>query len=441
MMKKQEDYKAILDSISDGVFTVDRDWKITSFNNAAEFITGIRSSDAIGSYCSEVFRSSLCGEKCALQKTLKEGKPIINKSCYFINYQGEKIPITLSTAVLKNASGQIIGGAETFRDMSEIEALKEQLNSISSCYNLNSSSPIMQKVYELIKVVAPTDSTVLINGATGTGKEVAARTIHEKSDRRREPFVAVNCAALPENLLESALFGHKRGAFTGAIENKKGLFSRAGKGTLFLDEIGDISEALQIRLLRVLQEHEYEPLGSTKPLRTEARIITATNKNLKQLIENGTFRQDLYYRLNVINIDLPLLRERVEDIIRFAELFMERFNKKHRKHISGINKEALSILLHYSWPGNIRELENTIERACIVCNETQITIKCFSDEIMTNVPERKTEQMLMISKQNTEKDIIVKTLEQTNNKLAAAKKLGIHKTTLFRKIKKYGIKK
>jgi len=441
-MKEQQDYEAILDSISDGVFTVDEKWCITSFNRAAENITGVSKEEAIGSSCSEVLRSSICGSECALRQTLEDGTPIINRGCYFINSMGEQIPITLSTAVLKNSDGQVIGGAETFRDISEIESLKKQLSAESYTGKIQSNSPEMQSILQLMNLVAPTSSTILIYGDTGTGKEVATRTIHELSCRNKEPFVAVNCAALPENLLESILFGHKKGAFTGAVENQEGLFSRTGKGTLFLDEIGDISQALQVRLLRVLQEHEYESLGGNRTIQTEARIIAATNRNLKQLIKEGAFREDLYYRLNVINFTLPPLRERKDDIPHLSYHFIERFNKIHNKNISGFSSDALSLLIAYSWPGNIRELENVIERSCILCGGDTIRLSDFPEEISGNKKPRIVDKKLLERRENAEKDSILSALKKTgNNKLAAAELLGIHKTTLFRKIKKYGIGK
>lgn len=437
-MHEHEDYKAILESISDGVFTVDNEWRITSFNRAAEHITGISRDEAIGSFCSEVFRSSLCGNSCALRKTLETEEPVINKSCYFIDSSGNRIPITLSTALFRNSAGDILGGAETFRDLSELEKLREQLQASPKDAILHSKSPSMQEVSHLVEVSAPYSSSILICGETGTGKEVLARTIHELSPRQKEPFVAVNCAALPENLLESALFGHKRGAFTGAVEDKAGLFFRAGKGTLFLDEIGDVSQALQIRLLRVLQEKEYEPVGSSKSVRSEARIITATNQDLEKLIEEGTFRQDLYYRLNIIKIDLPPLKERPEDIPALIEFFIAAFNKNNEKAVSNISSEAINSLLQYHWPGNIRELQNTIERACVVCHTGEITPICLPSEVRGAIENSR--KSYVEERAEAERELIISTLEQTgNNKVAAAALLGMHKTTLFRKIKRYKI--
>lgn len=426
----------ILNSISDGVFTVDKDWNITSFNRAAEEITGISSKDAIGARCSEVLRSSLCGEDCALHLTIESGKAIINKGCYFINNSGDQIPITISTAVLKDENGKVIGGAETFRDISELERLKQTFSGHYSAGKIASNSSAMQGVLELVEIVAKSSSTVLITGATGTGKEVVSRTIHELSDRKDEPFVAVNCAALPENLLESELFGHVKGAFTGALNNKEGLFASAQKGTLLLDEIGDISPALQVRLLRVLQEKTFTPVGSNKERKSEARIIAATNKGLKKLVDKGEFRADLYYRLNVIKIDMPPLKSRKDDIPLLTEIFIERFKILHNKDINSISPDAMAILQAYNWPGNIRELENTIERACVVCNSNRIRVKCLPDELKGQKVVQSQGIGLYKQRSSAEKESILRALRNSSgNRTAAARELGIHRTTLVRKIK------
>ena len=437
------DNNPILESISDGVFSVDHDWKISSFNRAAEKITGVKRSDALGRYCSEVFRSSLCGEQCALRETLRTGKPIIDKSCYFINSKGKKIPVSLSTAVLKDHLGNIMGGAETFRDIYEIEKLKKQLSKQQKSSLLISHSQAMKPVNAMVDAVATTSATVLITGETGTGKEVTAKALHQLSENNKQPFIGVNCAALPENLLESTLFGHVKGAFTGATDNKQGYFARAANGTLFLDEIGDISPALQVRLLRVLQENEFEPVGAQKTQKTNARIITATNKDLLELVSQGKFREDLYYRLNVIKITLPRLAERFEDIPFLVEIFIARFNQLHNRSIQGISSEALLKLQSYAWPGNIRELENSIERACVLSQDSYLQIDCFTFVTPEKTPikqvEIETQGNLVNNRDESEKLMIIKALEANHSKIATAKALGIHKTTLFRKMKKYKI--
>ena len=432
--------EAILESISDGVFTVDMDWRITSFNRAAEEITGVSREEAIGRRCSEVFRSSMCEAECALQQTLKTGKPIIGKSGYIVDADGTRIPISLSTAVLKDAKGRAIGGAETFRDLSEVEALRRELEGRFRAGDLVSRSPLMQRVFEVLPAVAASTSTVLILGETGTGKELVARTIHDLSPRSDKPFVAVNCGALPDTLLESELFGYKAGAFTGANKDKPGRFAMAKGGTLFLDEIGEVSPALQVRLLRVLQERTYEPLGATRSETADVRVIAATNKDLAERTRQGAFREDLYYRVNVVRVELPPLRRRKEDIPLLVDQFVDRFNRLQRKSVRGVAAEALSLLMAHDWPGNVRELENAVERSFILCGEGFIEIAHLPEELTAHGASRPASSDIQNAHDLLDAQSIHAALERNGyNRLAAAKELGIHKTTLFRRMKKLGI--
>jgi len=291
MMTKQhispEAAAAILDSISDGVFTIDSNWRISEFNKAAENITGIPRQEAIGKPCYEVFRASMCEVDCAMKRTLETGKPVVNQPGFIVDSEGGRIPVSVSTALLKDSAGRIIGGAETFRDLSLVEALRKELTGKYQLGDLVSRSPAMQEIFELVPQVAASFSTVLLCGETGTGKELLARAIHDLSTRREKPFIAVNCGALPDTLLESELFGYKAGAFTGANRDKPGRFDQARGGTIFLDEIGDISQAMQVRLLRVLQERQIEPLGSTAPVNIDVRVLAATHKDLEKMVESG----------------------------------------------------------------------------------------------------------------------------------------------------------
>lgn len=431
---------AILESISDGVFTVDPEWRITSFNRAAEEITGISRRDAIGRLCSEVFRSNMCETDCALRKTLKSGKPVIGRSGYIIDEEGNRIPISLSTAVLKDSSGKVVGGAETFRDLSEVETLRHELEGRFHMGDIVSRSPLMQRLFEVIPTIAVSPSTVLLNGETGTGKELMARTIHSLSKQSKGPFIALNCGALPDTLLESELFGYKAGAFTGATKDKPGRFALAKGGTLFLDEIGEISPALQVRLLRVLQEHCFEPLGGTSSVTTDARIIVATNRDLAELTRNGTFREDLYYRVNVVRIELPPLRRRKEDIPLLVEQFIAKFNHLHHATVRSMASEALSLLMAHDWPGNVRELENVIERAFVLCPDGTIEIPHLPDELTLHGSRSAGPVSLQNARSQMEAQAIQTSLEQNGfNRLATAKALGMHKTTLFRKIRQLGI--
>jgi len=429
----------ILESISDGVFTVDGHWVVTSFNRAAEEITGVSREEAIGKLCSEVFRSSMCEADCALKHTLKTGKQMIGKSCYIIDVKGQRIPISVSTAVLKDARGRIIGGAETFRDLTELEELRLELKGRSHVGELVSRSPLMQRVFEVIPAVAASPSTVLILGETGTGKEVVARTIHALSPRHEGPFIAVNCGALPDTLLESELFGYKSGAFTGARkEGKPGLFEVANKGTLFLDEVESMPMLLQSKLLRVLQNFEITRVGGTKPTKVEVRLICASNQDLKDMVSKKLFRADLYYRLNVIPIYIPPLRERRDDIPYLVHFFLSRYNKKHSTK-KVISKEAMDHLLTYSWPGNVREVANVIERLVVITHGDYIMPNNLPKEIFEKTGKEFIENGLTLKEQldKIEISIIRKAIEKYGSARKAAPHLGMDSTSLTRKLKKY----
>ena len=432
--------ESILESISDGVFTVDLEWRITSFNRAAEQITGIPRKEAIGQRCSDVFRSSMCEADCALKETLRTGRPIIGKSGYVITSDGERIPISLSTAMLRDRRGKLIGGAETFRDLSELEALRQELEGKVRVGELVSHSPLMQRLFDVLPAIAASPSTVLILGETGTGKELVARTIHSLSPRKDGPFIAVNCGALPDTLLESELFGYRSGAFTGATRDKPGRFALAGGGTLLLDEIGEISPALQVRLLRVLQDRTYEPLGATRSEIADVRVIVATNADLALLTHQGTFREDLYYRVNVVRLELPPLRKRKEDIPLLVDKTIERFNRLQRRSVQGLTPEALSLLMAHDWPGNVRELENVIERSFVLCRDTYIDIAHLPEELRTHGGPASAAPGLKHAHHALEAQSIRTALKRNHfNRLATARELGIHKTTLFRRMKKLGI--
>jgi len=430
----------ILESISDGVFTVDRDWRITSFNRAAEEITGVSREEAVGKPCSEVFRASMCEVDCALRHTLETGTPVINKSAFIIDAEGRRIPISVSTALLHDEKGDIVGGAETFRDLSLVEELRKELQGQFQVGDLISRSPSMRRIFDVLPQVAASESTVLIQGETGTGKELLARALHSLSPRRGKPFIAVNCGALPDTLLESELFGYKAGAFTGAERDKPGRFSLADRGTLFLDEIGEISPALQVRLLRVLQERAFEPLGSTQTVSVDVRVIVATNRDLAIQVRKGAFRQDLYYRINVVRIGMPPLRKRKEDIPLLVDYFVTRWNRIQGKSISGVSPEVLSFLMAHDYPGNIRELENIIEHAFVLCAEGRIESHHLPEDFIARVPTRTKRGGMSDTVRAMESQIIREALKRNGyNRLAAARELGIHKSTLFRKMKTLGI--
>lgn len=432
--------EAILESISDGVFTVDSQWRITSFNRAAQRITGVSRKEALGRLCSEVFRCSMCESDCALRETMRTGRPVVGKTGYIVDAEGGRIPVSTSTAVLRDSSGRVTGGVETFRDLSEVEALRRELQGKHSIGGMDSRSPLMQRIFEVLPAVAASPSTVLILGETGTGKEVLARTIHSLGPRNGGPFVAVNCGALPDTLLESELFGYKAGAFTGAVRDKPGRFAAARKGTLFLDEIGEVSPALQVRLLRVLQEKTFEPLGSVSPETSDARIMAATNCDLREKMILGAFREDLYYRINVVRLELPPLRNRREDIPLLVSRFVEKFNLLQDRHVSGISPETLSLFMAHDWPGNIRELENVVERAFILCGDGPIGIEHLPGEMREQLSLPSPSPGSVRAHQILDASLIRAALDRNRqNRDAAARELGIHRSTLFRRMKKLGL--
>ena len=433
-----------LNSMADGVFTIDRNWTITSFNRAAEVITGWPAAQAVGKRCSEVFHASICGKNCAIAESLYTGRAVANRSITLQSRDGEKIPISISASPLTDLDGNIIGGVEIFRELTGLATLRTQLSKKFSFAQMVSNSNAMQRLFAILPEVAASPSTVLISGESGTGKELVARALHHISDRRGMPFVAVNCGALPETLLESELFGYKAGAFTDARKDKEGRFAAAEGGVLFLDEIGDVPQSIQVKLLRVLQEKVYEPLGSNTPTKTDVRIITATNRDLQNLVQVGKFREDLYYRLNVVMIYLPPLRERKEDIPQLVDQLIMELSAQQAKDIVGISTSALNILMNHNFPGNIRELKNIIEYAFILCDGGYILPQHLPDPFnaVPQLPEPETEACPVRPQtlDEIEKQAIFLALEKNSwKKSATCEELGISKDTLRRKLSKYNL--
>lgn len=438
--------RIILDSIADGVFTVDLDWKITSFNRAAERITGIRKEDARGRHCWAVFRASICEHHCALRQTMETGQPVSNQALFIANADGTRIPVSISTALLKDNAGTIIGGVETFRDLSEVENLRKELTGRQSFLDIISKNKEMKRLFGMLEMIAGSDTTVLVEGESGTGKELFAKAIHALSHRSTGPLTTINCAALPDTLLESELFGYKAGAFTDAKKDKPGRIALARGGTLFLDEVGDLSPLLQVKILRLLQEKEYEPLGGTGSEKADIRIVAATHKNLGQMVTAGTFRQDLFYRINVATLSLPPLRERKEDIPLLAEHFIKKYNHLNGSRIETLTPAALSVLLTHDFPGNIRELENIIEYTSLVCKEPQIGVTHLPDSLQeaSNYPSASQPRSPVAAGPDAlvslERTFIIETLRENNwNRSATAARLKIHPTTLWRRMKRLNI--
>ncbi len=432
--------RTILDSLAEGVFTVDSEWRISYFNSAAERITGVSRSEAIGSRCCDVFHASICESVCALRHTLETGEPVVNRSAVIIDTKGRKIPISISTAVLRDDRGRPVGGVETFRDLSQVEQLRKELAGRYSLGDIIGRSPAMRDLFGVLPAIAASDSTVVIHGASGTGKELFARAIHELSPRRGKPFVAINCGALPDTLLESELFGHKAGAFTDARRDKPGRFAIAEGGTILLDEIGDISPAMQMRLLRVLQEHVYEPLGGVEPVPADVRVVAATHRDLARLVEEGSFREDLFYRINVIRLELPSLRDRREDIPLLIDHFIDRFNRLQEKNISAVSDDVLALLMGHDFPGNARELENIIEHGFVLCRGGVIELEHLPPELTCGDRGVEIPRRAGATLRSLEVCHIADALRRhRGSRKAAAEELGIHPSTLFRKIRDLGI--
>jgi PAS domain S-box-containing protein len=443
MVRKADsrEQNVILDSISEGVFTVDSNWRITSFNRAAEEITGVRRENAIGQHCSDILRADVCETSCALRETMRAGKPILNKAVHIIDARGEQHAIAISTALLKDENGKVIGGVETFRDMSLVEELRKKIEGRYCCEDIVSQNHRMQNLFGVLPNIAESDCTVLIEGESGTGKELFARAIHNLSFRKGKSFVAVNCGALPDTLLESELFGYKAGAFTDAKKDKPGRFAMAEGGTLFLDEIGDVSAAVQVRLLRVLQERTYEPLGAVSSVNANVRVITAANKKLSELVEQGRFREDLYYRINVMRLELPPLRERKDDIPLLVNHFINRFRRLRNKNINCVTDEVSACLLAYDYPGNVRELENIIEHCFVLCQGEVIEKKHLPASVCPSLSVDTIKTGEITTLKQMEQLLIIEALRRNKgNQTATAKELGINKSTLFRKLKAYHIK-
>ena len=429
----------IFSSIADGLFTVDTDWNITYFNEAAQRITGIPAEEAMGNKCWDVFRSSLCDGQCAIGKCIKEGGRIVNKSVFIIRADGTKLPVSISASPLRNSDGEILGGVETFRDLTEINVMRKKVKDLQTFEDIVGHSPALDKIFKILPQVSNSEATTLLLGESGTGKELFARAIHNLSPRKNGPFVAVNCGALPDNLLESELFGYKAGAFTDARTDKPGRFELAEGGTIFLDEIGDLPGKLQVKILRFLQEKTFEPLGGVKPVQADIRIVAATNHDLKQRVSDGLFRQDLFYRLNVVTLRLPSLTERREDIPLLIDHFVDEFNVLQDKEITGVSKEVLTILMHHDFPGNIRELENILEYAFILCPSGPILVDHLPEHLhlMKNSGQARRE-VLYGTMDEIKCRAARHTLSRNNGKkMATCRELEISKDTLRRMLARY----
>ncbi len=422
-------YETMFNSIPDGILAVDNNYTIILFNETASRITGWSPHDVIGKKCFEVLQSSHCNLNCPVKASMEEVRNCYLSHVLIMTKKDKSIPVRISATPLKNEAGAIIGSVELFTDQRPV--YPTYFGRFTELGLIGASSS-MREVFQLIEIVAETDSNVLILGKTGTGKELAAHAIHKLSYRRAKPFVKVNCAALSDTLLESELFGHERGAFTGALTKRIGRFEFANKGTIFLDEIAEISPRFQAKLLRVIQEGEFERVGSSSTQKVDVRIIVATNKNLHSLVKQNLFRDDLFYRLNVFPIYLPELKERKSDLNLLIDHFLNIFNIRFKKQKRALSQDALTILHNYSYPGNVRELRNILEHSFIKAPGNIIGKEHLPDYLINN------EKYISLSNvvQKKELDYIKHIIDYCDgNKSKAAKMLGISRKTLYNKLK------
>jgi PAS domain S-box-containing protein len=432
-------FPIIFQSIPHGIFTIDEHGRITSFNHAAEQITGFLAAEAIGKRCYDVFRTDLCQQDCPLKRSVRTMEKTEDREITIITKEDKKLVISVSTAAMTDDAGNVLGGVEMFRDLSQVIELRKKLEKSYVFEGIVSKNLQMQKIKERLPLFAASPSTVLIEGPSGTGKDLVARAIHNLSPRKDSPFVTVNCSALPDNLLESELFGYVQGAFTDAKKDKPGRFQLAHTGSILLDEIGEISPAMQVKLLRVLQQREFEPLGATQTVKVDVRVIAATNKDLEEAVKKGSLRDDLYYRLNVIRIQIPALSERREDIPLLVNHFMDHFNQLQGKNVTKISEPALAALMTAPLPGNIRELENAIEYAFVICQGDSIELHHLPPQY-SEIKRQSHDISKVVLFDSAERDVIRAVLKRNQgNRTKAALELGISRQTLWRKMNRLGI--
>jgi two-component system response regulator HydG len=450
--KNPEVLNMVVDAMADGVFTVDAQGRFVAWSTGAERITGYSSAEVVGRPC-HILEGPNCKGFSTLAELLANPAPppsgICNQECKVQAKDGGELYLHGNVRLVTEAQGKIVGAVGTFTDLTafvlaneRIALLEEQARSRQAFQQMVGESLPMQEVFRRLRLAAQSDVTVLLTGESGTGKELAARAIHALSARKDRPFLAVNCSAIPETLLESELFGHVKGAYTGAIRDKVGVFQAAHGGTLFLDEVGDMTPLLQLKLLRVLQEREIRRLGDERAIAVDVRLITATNQDLKRLLASGALREDFYYRIRVFEITLPPLRERREDIPRLVEHFIAEFARGRGKAVSGIARDALQRVLNYPWPGNVRELRNAIEHAFVTVRGDRITLLDLPDELRTPSPRpvsNATETSPM-QDDSVERQHLLDALRQAGgNRTAAARHLGISRVTLWKKMRRLGI--
>lgn len=461
----------VLDSMPAGIFTVDAQGLFIAWSDGAERITGYARSEVIGNPCS-ILEGQNCKGFASVKEMLDQADPqmidrVCSQECKLLSKDGRELYIHGNMRMVADEGGTVAGAVGCFTDLTEfvianekITLLEEQTKQRDAFERLAGRSAPMHEVFRRLRLAAQSDVTVFISGESGTGKELAASAIHSVSDRKHKPFIGVNCSAIPETLLESELFGHVKGAFTGATRDKVGVFQAAEGGTLFLDEIGDVSPLIQLKLLRVLQEREIRRVGDDRPMKVDVRLVTATNRDLRTLIAAGDFREDFYYRIHVFEVHLPALRDRKEDIPLLTERFMSELSQVNHGNVSSVARDALQRMMDYPWPGNVRELRNAIEHAFVTVSGDTITLFDLPSEIRVphhddardqpsgsdaarSTPDSREKPFDiadLTDKQKADRERVLAALHETEgNKTAAAKLLGISRVTMWKKVRKYGI--
>lgn len=431
----QDETASLFEHLPQGSFTIDAHWCIRAFNQAAEQITGFSRTEAIGHHCWEIFRSESCRKQCPMRQALDRQQPEMDRQVLSVNRNGQHQTLSVNISVMRNAQGDIVGAIETFHpaggDRPSLFGAPGRLQGIIG------NSPPMRALFASMTDLAASRANVLICGESGTGKELIARTLHELSPQNNAPFVAVNCAALAETLIEAELFGHEKGAYTGAEQSRPGRFELAGRGTLLLDEIGELKADLQIKLLRVIEQRSFERVGGTKPIAFEARLISATHQDLAQAIQTKRFREDLFYRLRTVTLTVPPLRQRPEDIPLLVDHFIKKFNAKTGKKVRSLDPKVMQCFMAYKWPGNVRELERCIEHAFVFVKGPVIfqrylpDLEDFEASVAAALPPRM---------EPDERESILWALKQTGGRREAASRLlGISRTSIWRRMKAMGL--
>lgn len=436
-----EGLRRILDGVALGIFAVDADWNITFINREAERITGFQAHEALGEPCRKVFHSDRCEQQCYLRQAMNSGRNVVKARFEIVNRRNRRIPVEVTAAVLHDENGVVVGGVESILDLTVRQQLEKSARQAYRFSDIVGRDPSMLRLFETVRVVAPNKTTVLLQGETGTGKDLVARAIHNHSSRADKPFVKINCAAIPANLFESELFGYHKGAFTDARQNKPGLFAKAQGGSVFLDEVGEIPLEAQAKLLQVLDEQSYFPLGASEPETLDVRVIAATNRDLAIRVEKGEFRADLYYRLKVVELRIPPLRKRRCDIALLMEHLLEEFAALHGKLLQGFSPRAMQCLLDHDYPGNVRELRHIVEHGVILAASDVVRVgdlpQSLRERRLPNAPDPadQPDQALV-----DERERLRKELDRHNWRVAeTAAALGVDRTTLWRKKKRLGL--